>query len=146
MTCVEDKLAIHEMIAQYACSYDSSDAAGFAEVFTEDGAFEIFIPDKTSPAVRLQSRKEIYDWAAQRLQERRGRFTSRHYHTGVRFEALTAQNARLRVMVLVRRQEAMDTAPYVHMTGYHDIWRKKSEGWRLLHRVACADRDPGLGT
>ena len=147
MTCIDDRLAIHEMIAQYAYSYDSRDADGFAEVFAEDGVFEIFFPGNTSPAVRLQSRKEIYEWAAQRLRERRGRFTSRHYQSGVRFESLTAQEARLRVMVLVTRQEAIDTAPYVHMTGmYHDVWRKRSDGWRLAHRAAYADRDPGLGT
>ena len=147
MTGIAEKLAIHEMIAQYAYTYDSSDADGFARVFAEDGVLEIFIPGKTSPAVRLQSRKEIYEWAVQRLRARRGRFTSRHYQSGVRFEALTDQEARLRVMVLVTRQEATDSAPYVHMTGmYHDVWRNGSDGWRLAHRVAYADRDPGLGT
>jgi ketosteroid isomerase-like protein len=147
MMGIEEKLAIHEMIAQYAYTYDGSDADGFAQVFTEDGVFEIIIPGKTTPAVRLQSRKEIYEWAAQRLRVRRGRFTSRHYQSGVRFEALSAQEARLRVMVLVTRQEATDSAPYVHMTGmYYDVWRKGPDGWRLAHRAAYADRDPGLGT
>jgi ketosteroid isomerase-like protein len=144
MTDVEEKLAIHDMIAQYAYAYDSSDVDGFAQVFAEDGVFEIFVPGGASPAVRLQSRHEIYEWAAQRLRKRRGKFTSRHFQSGVHFEALTAQEARLRVMVLVTRQEATESAPYVHMTAtYHDVWRRASGGWRLAHRAAYADRDPG---
>ena len=143
MTGIEEKLAIQEMIAQYAFTYDSNDADGFAQIFAEDGVFEVFTPGKTNPDVRLQSRPEIYEWAAQRLQERRGRFTSRHYQSGVCFDALTTEEAHLRVMVLVTRQQITDSAPYVHMTGmYHDVWRKTSDGWRLAHRAAYADRDP----
>ena len=146
ITDIEEKLTIHEMISQYAYAYDSNDAHGFAEVFAEDGVLEIFIPGEASPALRLQSRKEIYEWAAQRLQERRGLFTSRHFQSGVRFEALTAEEARLRVMVLVTRQETTGSAPYMHLTGiYHDVWRKSSDGWRLARRSAYADRDPNSG-
>jgi hypothetical protein len=61
------------------------------------------------------------------------------------FDALTAEEARVRVMVLVTRQEATETPPSVHLTGvYHDVWRKTPEGWRLAHRAAYADRDPGF--
>jgi uncharacterized protein (TIGR02246 family) len=105
MTDIEEKLAIHEMIAQYAYAYDSRDADGFAQVFAEDGVFEIFVPGEAGPAVRLQSRNEICAWAARRLRKRRGQFTSRHFQSGVCFDALMAQEARLCVMVLVTRQE-----------------------------------------
>jgi uncharacterized protein (TIGR02246 family) len=114
---IEDKLAIHEMIAQYSYAYDSKDADGFAHVFVENGVFEIFVPGTTMPAVRLQSRQEIRAWATQRLQERIGRFTSRHYQAGILFDALTKEEARVRVMVLVTRQEAAETPPSVHLTG-----------------------------
>jgi len=141
----EEKLAIHEMIAQYSYMYDSKDADGFAQVFVENGVFEIFVPGKTGPVVRLQSRKEIHKWAAQRLQERRGRFTGRHYQSGIRFDELTSAEARVRVMMLVTRQEATDKRPYVNLTGvYHDVWRKTPVGWRLAHRAAYADRGPGF--
>jgi len=53
---IEEKLAIHEMIAQYSYTYDASDPEGFAQVFAEDSVFEIFVPGKTTPSVRLQSR------------------------------------------------------------------------------------------
>jgi hypothetical protein len=140
---IEDELAIREMIAQYSYAYDSKDAGDFAHVLVDNGVFEIFVPGKTIPVVRFQSRKEIRAWAAQRLQERIGRFTSRHYQAGIFFDELTKEAARIRVMVLVTRQEATHTPPYVHLTGvYHDRWRKTPDGWRLADRAAYADRDP----
>jgi uncharacterized protein (TIGR02246 family) len=142
---LEDKLAIHEMIAQYSYAYDSKDADGFAQVFVENGVFEIFVPGKTMPVVRLQSRQAIRAWAAQRLQARLGRFTSRHHQAGILVDVLTTEEARVRVMLLVTRQEATETPPSVHLTGvYHDVWRKTPEGWRLAHRAAYPDRDPGF--
>jgi uncharacterized protein (TIGR02246 family) len=73
---IEDKRAIHEMIAQHSYAYDNKDADGFAHVFVENGVFEIFVPGKTVPAIWLQSRTEIREWATQRLHERIRRFTS----------------------------------------------------------------------
>src|SRR5437867_13261814 len=90
MMSIEEKLAIHEMIAKYSYTYDGRDAEGFAQVFVEDGVFEIFGPGNTIPRVRLQSRTEIRTWAAQRLQGRVGRFTSRHYQSGTVFDELTS--------------------------------------------------------
>ena len=80
---IEEKLAIQEMIARYAYTYDSQDAEGFAGVFAVDGVFEIFVSGSTSPVVRLRSRNEIREWASRRLQERIGRFTSRHHQSGI---------------------------------------------------------------
>ena len=33
---LEDKLAIHEVIAQYSYTWDDKNAEGFAQLFTED--------------------------------------------------------------------------------------------------------------
>jgi len=142
---IEDKVAIHEMIAQYSYTYDSKDADGFAQLFVDDGVFEIFIAGKTSPAVRLQSRREIREWAAQRLQERNGRFTSRHYQSGILFDELSSDSARTRTMVLVTHQGVTEPAPRATDSGvYHDRWRRTPEGWRLAHRAAHVDRNPGF--
>jgi len=144
---IKEKLAIHEMIARYSYAYDGKDAEGFAHLFVEDGVFEIFVPGKTGPSVRLQSRREIREWAAQRLQEREGRFTSRHYQSGVLFDELTSEAARTRTMVLVTHQGVTEAAPRPTASGvYHDQWRKTHEGWRLAHRAAHVDRDRGFST
>ncbi len=141
---IEAKLAIHETIARYSYTYDDKDADGFARVFVENGVFEIFVPGKTGPAVRLQSRRDIREWAF-RAHTRNAAVQGRHYPAGVLFDDLTNEEARVRVMVVVTRQEGTDTRPYVHLTGvYHDVWRKTPDGWRLAHRAAYADRDPGF--
>jgi hypothetical protein len=63
---VEDRLVIQEMIAEYSYTYDSNDANGFANLFVEDGVFEVFVPGKTAAVFVLQSRAAIYEWAKQR--------------------------------------------------------------------------------
>ena len=138
---IEDRLAIQEMIAQYSYAYDSQDAAAFAQLFVEDGVFEVFVPGRARPAVRLRSRVAIREWAARRLRERRGRFSSRHYQSGILFDELTANSARTRTMVLVTHQGRAGAAPRPTVTGvYHDQWRKTDAGWRLVHRAAHVDR------
>src|SRR5437870_11132665 len=142
---IDAKLAIHEMIARYSYTYDGQDADGFAQLFVEDGVFEIFVVGKTSPSVRLQSRREIREWATRRLHERNGRFTSRHYQSGILFDELSSDSARTRTMVLVTHQGATEPAPRPTASGvYYDRWRKTSEGWRLAQRAAHVDRDPGF--
>ena len=142
---VEDKLAIQEIIARYSYTYDGKDADGFAELFVEDGLFEVFVPGQVTAAIRLRSRAEIHEWAAQRLRERDGRFTSRHHQSGTLFDELTADSARTRTMVLVTHQGVAQAAPHPTVSGvYHDRWRKTREGWRLAHRAAHVDRDPGF--
>jgi uncharacterized protein (TIGR02246 family) len=142
---IEAKLAIHENRARYSYTYDARDAEGFAQLFAEDGVFEIFVPGNTIPKVRLQSRTEIRKWAAQRLQERVGRFTSRHYQSGTVFDELTSDSALTRTMILVTHQGLTEAAPRPTVSGvYHDQWRKTHEGWRLAHRAAHVDRDLGF--
>jgi uncharacterized protein (TIGR02246 family) len=141
---IADKLAIQEVIAQYSYTYDSQDAEGFARLFVEDGVFDVFVPGTTTAAVRLQSRTAIHAWAAQRLHARRGHFTSRHYQSGTLFDTLTTDIAQTRTMVLVTRQGAADAAPRSTLPEvYHDDWRRTPTGWRLAHRAAYVDRDPG---
>jgi len=140
---VEDKLAIQEVIARYSYAYDSKDAEAFAQLFVDDGIFEVIVPGEPSPTVRLSSRVAICEWAKRRHQLKASS-QARHYQSGVIFDELTADTASVRTMLLLTRQNASDAAPVVHLTGiYHDRWRKTREGWRLVHRAACVDRDPG---
>jgi SnoaL-like domain len=47
MMSIEDKLAIHEVIAQYSYTYDGKDAEGFAQLFVDDGVFEVLFRGQT---------------------------------------------------------------------------------------------------
>jgi uncharacterized protein (TIGR02246 family) len=140
----EDKLAIQEMIARYSYAYDSKDVEAFAQLFVEDGVFEVIVPGQSSPTVRLASRTAIREWAAQRHQLNAGS-QARHYQSGVLFDEMTGETATAQTMLLLTGQSAPDAAPLLLLTGvYHDKWRKTREGWRLVHRVARVDRDPGF--
>ncbi len=140
MTGLDDRLAIQEVIAQYAYTYDAGDADGFAALFTEDAVWEMLASGATRPDVRLESRAAIREWAAHRLRERAGRFTSCHHQSGVVFDELTADAARTRTMVLVTHQGAGDAAPHpTDSAVYHDRWRRTPAGWRLTHRTVRRD-------
>jgi ketosteroid isomerase-like protein len=144
---IEARLAIHEMIARYSYAYDGQDADAFAELFVEDGVFEIFVGGTENAAVRLESRHEIRAWAARRFRERQGRFTSRHHQSGLLFDELSADSARTRTMVLVTHQDLTEAAPRVTDSGvYHDRWRRTPDGWRLAHRAAHVDRTHDVST
>src|SRR5262249_28856041 len=122
---IEEKLAIHEMIAQYSYTYDNRDADAFAQLFVEEAVFEIYAAGKPGPLVRLQARGEIRAWAVQHLRERSGRFTSRHYQSGILFDELTSDSAITRTMVLVTHQGVAEPGPRPTVSGlYHDQWRK----------------------
>ena len=141
---VEDKLAIQEMIARYSYAYDSKDAKAVAELFVEDGIFEVIVPGDSRPTVRLSSRAAICEWAKKRHQLNASS-QARHYQSGLIFDELTTDMARSRTMLLLTRQTAPDALPLVILTGvYHDKWCQTGEGWRLVHRTARVDRDPGF--
>jgi len=140
-----DKLAIQEVIAQYSYAYDAQDAEGFAALFTEDAVWELLAAGSTHPAIRLESRAAILAWAKQRLHERRGHFVSRHHQSSTLFEALTAESARTRTMVLVTHQDVTEAVPRPVASGvYYDQWRKTPEGWRLVHRKLHHDTRESL--
>jgi len=67
------------------------------------------------------------------------------YSSGALFDELTSEAARTRTMVLVTHQGVTEAAPRPTASGvYHDQWCKTREGWRLAHRAAHVDRDPGF--
>ena len=138
---LEDKLAIYEVIAQYSHTLDANDMEGFVKLFTEAAVTEIFAPGATKPDLRLESRAAIRAWIVARRQGSPTGIQLRHYQSGILFEALTAETARTRTMLLTTRQEPTDAAPQVTRSGvYHDQWRKTPEGWRFAQRTLRLDR------
>jgi len=138
---LEDKLAIQEMIAQYSYTYDSKDAEGCANPFTEDAVMEFFGPGATQPNLRFESRVSIRDEYVLRQSQRRpaGRAV-RHYQTGTVFDELTADTAQTRTIMLVTLRDATEEAPHLRWSGVcHDQWRKTSEGWRIVRRTYHGD-------
>jgi uncharacterized protein (TIGR02246 family) len=137
---VEDKIAIHEVIAQYSYTWDAQDADEFARLFAEDAVWELVSAGETQPQVRLESRAAIRTWTLQNFQGRLAGVTTRHHQTGIVFDALSADAARTRTMVVVTHQGAADAVPRLSHTGvYDDQWRKTQAGWQFAHRTFRPD-------
>jgi hypothetical protein len=138
---LEDKLAIQEMIAQYSYTYDSKDAEGCANLFTEDAVMEFFRRGDTQPHNRYASRVSIRDeYVLQHSQRRPAGRAVRHYQTGTVFDELTADTAQTRTMMLATFRDATEATPRLRWSGVcHDQWRKTSEGWRIVRRAFHGD-------
>jgi len=71
------------MIAEYSYTYDSNDANGFAQLFVEDGVFEVFVPGKPLPCSRFNREQQFMngqsrDWRVATVQSSAGT-TKREY-------------------------------------------------------------------
>ena len=59
---VADRLAILQLEAEYARTWDSQDADGWAACFTDDGAFEMGTVPDGLPAMRFAGRAELTEF------------------------------------------------------------------------------------
>jgi uncharacterized protein (TIGR02246 family) len=135
-----DKLAILELMATYAYTYDGKDADGFAALFTEDAVFGN--PARPLVSRELVSREAIRAFVQQQFAEQGGR-RFRHYQTNTVFLELSAKRAATRTMLLVTRREPTDAAPSVLFSGvYEDEWRHTDSGWRIARRMILLDGVP----
>lgn len=132
---LSDMLAIQQQIAQYSYTFDSGDADGWAKVFTPDGLWEFYAAGAAQPSTRLDGYAALRDFCARRFTERQSGATSYHHQSGIIFDELTDNSARVRAMVIITFQ-VPGKQPQVYMTGvYQDDWVKTAEGWRIKYRV-----------
>jgi hypothetical protein len=137
---LEDKISIHEVIAQYSYTWDAQNVDEFVRLFTENAVWELVSVGETQPQVRLESRLAIRAWTLKNFQERLVGVTTRHHQTGIVFEALSTDAARTRNMVVVTHQGTADVVPRISHTGvYDDQWRKTEAGWQIAHRTFRPD-------
>ena len=59
---VADRLAILQLEAEYARTWDSQDAEGWAACFTDDGAFEMGSVPEGMPAMRFAGRAQLTEF------------------------------------------------------------------------------------
>ena len=141
MINTEDRFAILEVIAQYSYTYDARDADGFANLFTDNAVWELYLSDQAEPDIKLESREEIQDWAANRLKGREGKINSRHHQSSTVFSNCSPDQAETQTMILVTHHEHGDPYPIPTLSGeYQDIWKKTTDGWKFSKRVLYADK------
>jgi uncharacterized protein (TIGR02246 family) len=127
---IEDRLAIEQAIYRYAHAYDDLDAAGFADVFTDDGVFETVLTGREEPLARVSGAAELRAFVEQGVP---GGGVAVHHVSGAFFETLDDDEPRTRATVIVTRQLSRGPAVVTHGV-YHDRWRKTDRGWCIAHR------------
>ena len=137
---VEDRLDILQKIAEYSHTFDGQDAEGWANLFTEDGIWEMINQDKETPDTHLDGRDAIREWAANNQSSRPAGVRSYHHQSNTSFDKLTSESAQTRTMAVITvhdMSEANSTkGARVLLTGvYHDDWVKASDGWYFKKRV-----------
>ena len=135
----EDQLAIQQAIANYSYTFDTGDAEGWANIFTENGVWEFFDVGQAKPSIKLEGHEALRQFAEQRNRDKPEGVSSYHHQSGVLFDELTDDTARTRAMLILTVQSSGQNTARVLTTGvYYDEWRKTSDGWHLIHRALKA--------
>lgn len=138
---LSDRLAIADVLTQYSYRWDGKDAAGFADLFTEDAVMEQHYNGELTPGSRWVGKEAIYQYAMESHRVRLADRQTRHHFSGLVFLELNAENAVTENMALITHQTASDSAPVNRSSGiYRNNWRKTSAGWRISKRILLVDR------
>ena len=140
---LEDRVLIGEMLAQYSYRWDSKDSAGFARLFTEDGAMERWVSGARVDGSVVRGRTNIYEYARRSHLGRLADRQTRHHFSALVFTELTENHAVTENMALITHQTA-GNPPAIASSGIYRItWRKTDQGWRMVQRALFTDRfDP----
>lgn len=140
---LQDRALIGEILAQYAYRWDGKDSAGFADLFTSDGAMERWVSGARVDGSVVEGRTSIFDYARGAHLGRLADRQTRHHFSALVFKELTETSAVTENMALITHQTA-GSAPAIASSGIYRItWRKTNLGWRMVKRVLFTDRfDP----
>lgn len=145
---LEDRVAIQDLIADYAYFWDAKDAERWARLFTPDGVFELYVPGIRPPVRRLTNLGERTT-AARKAFALMGPQRTRLLNTSSRFEELTEDHALVRtISLVVELVESVGGGGVLPTyTGvYLDEFRKTPVGWRFAKREVHGDQNPGFGS
>lgn len=132
----EDRLALMDLEAEYARSWDAADAAAWANLFTEDGVFDM-------AGVGHQARR-VYEGTAQLAgfcQEVSAFYQGLHF---MHLPRLQLQGDTAVARVHFQWTGVFHASPHFHgqrtAQGYYDVtYRRAGDGrWRILHRIEKA--------
>jgi uncharacterized protein (TIGR02246 family) len=126
---LEANVAIMALEARYARTWDTSDAAAWADVFTDDGIFER-VDVEGKPGHLRVGRAELTEFCRE-AQAGFGRLHMMHtYDIEVHGPAATA-----RISFECRRITLGDYPRHGLISGFYDVdYRSTDHGWRIAHR------------
>jgi hypothetical protein len=138
--CVEDKLAIHELLARYAWTFDTGDIEGFVRCFTRDAVLceDAFAePDRWNGSAGIRSMAEFFF--------SRPSFAGRQHHVSQVMIEGTGEQCRVLSFCFVT--DCKGEPPYfIRFTGYYDdVVVKVDDQWLFRERMIRDWSGPILG-
>jgi uncharacterized protein (TIGR02246 family) len=126
---LEATMAIIALEGRYARTWDSSDALGWADLFTPDGVFER-VDVEGKPGHRKAGRAELAQFCRE-AQAGFGRLHMMHSYD----IAVTDGTAAARLSFECRRITLGDHPRHGLITGFYDVdYRRTQTGWRISSR------------
>lgn len=135
LTALEDRLAILDLEGEYARSWDVGDSAGWADVFTPDGAF-VLAPAGHIERQTFKGRQALFDFCEEINQYYRGL----HFISLPRIQ-LGKEQARAQIHFQWQALFRPDShhSGERHACGYYDVTYRKLDGlWRIEQRIENA--------
>jgi uncharacterized protein (TIGR02246 family) len=123
----KDRIALRDLVVQYARAADERDAPRFADVFTDDGVL-------VTPTGEIRGRAELLTVPVQL-----GRFESTQHRVGDHIVDMTGpdENRATGQVECVAEHKSSSggrSRVYVMYIRYHDEYVLGSSGWRIAHR------------
>lgn len=135
----DDRLAILEAIQRYSHAIDARDVEAYTALFAASGVFEVTSSARPEPFIRAMGQEGIRAWITETM-ARWGDAQTRHHQCCTIFEALSADAARTRTMLLETRVRPGERTPAPHTQGvYTDQWVREAGGWRIARRALRLD-------
>ncbi len=135
LRAIEDRVAIENLEGRYARTWDSGDAASWAEVFTEDGEWEAKAAGTQAVANLVRGRQALEAFCRQ----------CSDFVTGLHFlhiNELDVNGDQARALVYFEFRGLIkppgETAETLHqlVSGYYDVMYVRTEqGWRIRRRL-----------
>jgi hypothetical protein len=131
---IDDRLAIHALVNEYAWRLDHQRWHEIADLCTEDAVLSIRRRE-------IVGKAGLAEWASYRQAKEVTRKTL-HQMTNLRLEAVDADHATGVAALVLHIAKGGGSATYVDLVGdYHDEYVRTPEGWRFRRR-----RLAGIGT
>lgn len=136
-----DRIEIAEQLAQYSYRWDSKNAEGFSELFTDEAVIERWYDGILVPGSRIVGRQSIFEYAKRSHEGRLADRQTRHHMSSLVFLELSEERALTENMALITHQTAQSGTPFISASGiYRNTWRKTGRGWRIVKRILLSDR------
>ena len=124
MSAIEDRLAIDDLLTQYAVAIDTRNFAALDDIFTEDATL-----DYSSSGAIKGTRNEVRDWFAAMLP---AMDMSQHFVTN---RMITVDGDEAHARSYFFNPMGLD-GKFFYVGGYYDDrLRRTTDGWRIVARV-----------